>query len=316
MNDVLHLRKETGVSLRERAKALKGYHKFSSILHLPYLGLHTADGLILRRWSEEAKRQVLDFCETGGFSELLLRTDKAGETGRYPRGGYLVPLDIVECEAKHYLDGHRLIALLEPLSSYADDYSFNVLIWEGDPRVVMEVVGPGFDASDLKRGDLTPHETISLDRSRLERSGVITETHLRRTAVTSVQYRESVRWRLSKIGRSVASVPICRSAAAESGLTPLHHASDVHMMDLAKAFLKRSNNTHLLEHSRSYQPIPLKLVQDVLLQLRSLSTRLQAFHLPSDRFVVSGSFVSSGQRLVYWDIVWPSLKYTLAPPLT
>ena len=92
----------------------------------------------------------------------------------------------------------RTVFLLEPKSPFDDLYSLSMRF--GDNEAEVEVVGPGFDASDLKRGDESPHELIRLARKSANGGYV----EVGRSELSPAQYRAAWKRRLGKVGRMVA----------------------------------------------------------------------------------------------------------------
>src|SRR5207253_7438575 len=56
---------------------------------------------------------------------------------------------------------NRIVAVYEPADPLLNSYNLN-LLFESPTKVCVEVLGPGFDASDLQRGDLSPHQVFSI----------------------------------------------------------------------------------------------------------------------------------------------------------
>ncbi len=55
-----------------------------------------------------------------------------------------------------------LALLLEPISPYGDQYSLAGVTVPDEGKMFIEVVGPGFDASDILRGDLQPSRAMGV----------------------------------------------------------------------------------------------------------------------------------------------------------
>jgi hypothetical protein len=196
----------------------------------------------------------------------------------------LVALDVVEHEVDGILASGRVVFLLEPANPFSDLYSVGLNVWPGEDLVV-EVVSPGFDASDLKRGHATPHE-----RLRISRTSGRTIEH---TVISAPAYEVSWHERLLK-ARSLR-----RRDSSPSSLR----------RDISREELRHLGGDLLLEAESGYQPIRVDLLQEFVSNAASLGPRLREMDLPSEPYMISMSYVGRDARPVYWDIVWPQLKY-------
>lgn len=292
-------------------QSLSRYTKFLSIAYLSRLQLPTLDGLFVMRWSPAAADELHAFIEGHRFDSALIRTDRERETGQYPMGGYLIPKNTLDCEVAHYIQQDRVVLILEPASPFDDYYSLNIAALEGAPEVLVEVTGPGFDASDVKRGQFNPHESISFPRTVFSEGVKITSSHLTRKSVAPAEYRESVRRRLAKIGLMTREKPICRPANFDLKIEIRVDATEDELARAGEQALVKTRNNLLLDHSERYEPIPENLLFGALESTQPLAARLRGLGLPNQSFVVSMSYVSTALRPVFWDIVWPSLKYDI-----
>ena len=299
---LLHISSASDRELDCAISEMRGYWKVTSMLLLRKLGRPVLDGLLVTAWSPIVLSAVRAFCESGGYEGVLLRHDRKDETGKYPMGGYIVPVEQVEGEVRRFFEDRRVVLLLEPASPYEDLYSVNVMY--EPPSVVIEVIGAGFDASDLKRGDLSPHETFELpapDRTGLVRDLSLSDfrpVHL----INPSEYARSVELRLVKIGTQQYG------QAAPDRLQAGPPPRKQELVAIAKAYLHQSGQTLLLDHSDRYTPIPLSYVRAAYWDTVELASALRQFDVPRAGFVVSlGHLLKRG--LVYWDIVWPSVKY-------
>src|ERR1700688_589587 len=153
-------------------ESVRGCLKTTSMLWMHALGLPVLQGIVVSDWSDDSALTVKRFCRRGHLTMLLLRIDKPHERWTRRRGGYLVPLKDVG-ESVTELKRHGMIAaLLEPASPYADQYSLAGVTAPVDGKMTVEIVGPGFDASDILRGDLPAQERweVSFTAMRSNRS--------------------------------------------------------------------------------------------------------------------------------------------------
>lgn len=285
------------VGSAERASSLYPNHqKIASWLILWRIGLPTLPGIILDDWSLENEARVRDFGASVGADSLLIRSDKAPETGDYPPAGDISPIDELRDVAMRFLQRGRVLFLLEPRSRFDDLYSLSIGF--RNPRQAnVEVVGPGFDASDLKRGDTSPHEWFDVTFGAPEPRPVIEN----RSVVTPRAYRRSWEERLSKVGRLVTGGYPTSSRPAEA------------LARTGEKWLLEHGSPLLLENRKQYHPIPNELLSIALAQCGRLPERLAEMGAEHDVFVVSLSFVGRRADQVYWDIVWPATKFEVRP---
>jgi len=260
------------------------------------LGEPTLDGLVVKRWSAEASRALRGFCAEHRCSEVLLRIDKHGKRWSARRGGYLIEANEARSVVQDLNREEMVAVFLEPWSPYRDLYCLASVIVPEEDRMVVEVVGPGFDTSDLLRSDLLPHErfeiTVPFRRPNL---AVRARLEPRRTyVVTPRDYRKAVEDRLSKIGARL------RSAAFPREVLEGSPEKDNGLRLEALQYLKRTRQTLLLRHAGEYSPIPgrylLRFVTGALRVLDGLESR----GIQVGTVTFSGAFTTRG-RFVFWD---------------
>jgi hypothetical protein len=185
---------------------------------------------------------------------------------------------------------------LEPVSPNRDDYSFSAVSIPDEKRIVIEIVGPGFDASDLLRSDLGAHERWELDATdelwHLEKP---TKHMLHRSfLIDEEKYRVLVQERLAKIAARSANPAFPGDVLRhrEEGLTAL--------VQDGRDYLRGKRELKLLKHEFHYIPIQeRKLViftQGILRLLSGLAR--YGIHLGASS--VAASYVTPS-RLVFWD---------------
>jgi hypothetical protein len=253
-------------------------------------GVPTLAGLIVFGWTSAVEDLVRAFAQELGIDTLLIRSDKAQEVGSAPRGGYTVSLDDLEQEARWFLDQGRTVYLLEPRSPFDDLYSLSLAPSEQWSQMAIELVGPGFDASDLKRGDVTPHETcqVALTDARVQ--------ILDRTICSQRAYEQSWRSRVQKAARL-----LCLPSAQ-------HAQRDVGERVVFDALMERGE-TLLFRDRAGFTPISLELLEFAATETARLRPALEAIDVSANGVVVSMSFVGEHAEPVFWDVVWPRLKY-------
>ena len=198
-----------------------------------------------------------------------------------------------------------IAVLLEPASPYADQYSLAGVTAPDEGKLIIEIVGHGFDASDILRADTAPHE-------RWEASMVLTlgarsaepvsckRVHM----ATQEQFANSVQRRLAKIGARLKAPAFPDSVLKKSEFDAFKLAEE------AIAYLKDTRQTTLLKHAESYAPIPEKYVAAFARDVRKLLSGLSAYgiHLGPSSFAAS---VIPKRGLVFWDF-FPARKQEAA----
>lgn len=285
------------------AKVL-GCWKSSSILWMCANGFPTLPGFVLRGWTQNTGAAVKLFCEDHCLSELLVRVEKPFQRWVRRRAGYTIPVSKAQSLVDDLTSEGFFTILLEPASPCADLFSLTIVcdVWSG--KADIEVVGPGFDASDILRSDIKPHERFEITLENRAEPIQDREFQLRRTyLIDSEGYRASVRRRLTKIGARL------RNPSFPDDLMQLNATAatlDALLQD-ATRYLQESGQTALLDHAEAYQPIPRRLLEEFLLQVLRLSRAVSMSEVPWRTFSLAGSFLP-GERLVLWDF-FPTGEY-------
>ena len=259
------------------------YPKVRSWLLLWTAELPTCEGVVVTRGTDGWASVLATFMKSRGWTELLVRSDSTHETGAAPRGGSVLGGRELMATVEGLLRQDRAVFALEPLSPYSDAYSLSLVPDAAWRRWVIEIVGPGFDASDLKRGDVTPHETIEAD-VQLPAEAVV----LRRRVVADDR-RQARSWllRVAKVARQLKCPP-----------------AEVHRE------LQARGEPMLVQPWR-YPPIREALVASVVRASYRARGEVAARLLEPGAVVFSMSFVGHQARPVFWDIVVPSEKYRI-----
>jgi hypothetical protein len=172
--------------------------------------------------------------------------------------------------------------------------------------MIVEIVGPGFDASDILRSDLLPHERweVILGPTMLRGEPAKPISCRQIHSITKKEYAESVQTRLAKIGARVKN-PAFPDTVLKGG-----KAVSSQLVRAGISFLKSTNQRSLLEHTESYTPVPEKHVTSFARDIRSLLYGLSAYgiHLGPSSFAAS---VIAKRGLVFWDF-FPARKQEAA----
>ena len=152
-----------------------------------------------------------------------------------------------------FLSEDRIVAVYEPINRLQNGHNLNLLFRSADD-VLVEVAGPGFDASNLQRGDITPHEVLAVQISPNGMPKKIDIIH----QTTDEEYRRSVMVRIEKL------------------------------QELPKIFENDRGDERLrsdLLRTQTYRPISRNLIKETLIEIVSSGfiqrfTRLAGVGLP------------------------------------
>lgn len=281
-------------ALSAKLRRVRGYAKTTSIIWLRALKIPTLKGLAIPKWSNAAAHAVERFARSIRSGKVLIRYDHHGERWTNRRGGYVAAISEVEAIVRSVQGEGTLVLCLEPASPFSDLYSLAAITDPDKNKISVEVVGPGFDASDILRGDVQVHERFEVGakcnyNDLLVRGRVVSvdQTFL----VSKDQYVRSVKTRLQKIAAKLQNPTEAPMVGGRGNRTSIASA---------ERYLKRVREQLLLEHRRSYVPIPPRMLntflQYVLDTLHGLA--LRGVHLGPTSF--AASFISA-KRIVVWD---------------
>lgn len=162
------------------------------------------------------------------------------------------------------------------------------------------MVGPGFDASDILRGDLQPHERWEVDADLTSRGGERASAPRRAMLATPDPYVKSVQRRLAKIGARTKN-PAFPDVALRD-----RNADQSSLIKLGTSFLRSTRQTLLLKHMKAYRPISEKHVVSFSQHVQSLLSGLSEYgiHLGPSSFAAS---IIPKRGLIFWDF-FPARK--------
>jgi hypothetical protein len=293
-------------NLLSSLESVRGCLKTTSMLWMHALGLPVLSGVVVSDWSKASANAVRRFSRQCRFSRFLLRIDKRDQRWTRRRGGYLLTLADVPAMIKELRREGMIAALLEPASPYADQYSLAGVTAPDQEKLIIEVVGPGFDASDLLRGDLQAHErweaTLGPIMPRVRSSDPLSCHRI--NLAPQDQYAGSVQRRLAKIGARLKN-PAFPDAVLQGSA-----ADSARLVAEAIAFLKATRQATLLKHAETYAPIPEKHVTSFARDVRTLLAGLSSYgiNLGPTSFAAS---VIPRRGLVFWDF-FPARKQEAA----
>jgi hypothetical protein len=284
---------------------LQGCWKSSSLLWMRANGFPVLPGLILSGWTSDSAGAVERFCSENGFSDLLVRIEQPEQRWTRRRGGYTIPIGEAQRQVEELVGDGLLTILLEPASPYSDVYSLTTACDLESGKLDVEVVGPGFDASDVLRSDLVPHERfeVALGSSDEEASSAFLPKRL--SIIGRDDYRASVAQRLEKIGAKLRNRSFPNDLLDSSLSGPERGA----LAGEAEGFLRGSAQTMLLEHAEEYQPIPLPVLDVFLKEFQRIFERVRTQKAHWQILSLAASFLPR-ERLVIWDFFVPGATDT------
>lgn len=290
--DFLELRLISPMTLAGALPAVSGYLKFASILWIRALGQPTLEGIIIKRWSRETADALRAFSNNNQSADVLLRIDRHLTRWSERRGGYIIPLGEAERTVRELTKEDIITAMLEPASPHRDLYCLACVTMPEASGMVIEVVGPGFDTSDLVRSDSLPHERFEMVVPFYEGFSDRRPTYApkRTHLITQESYRQSVENRLCKIGARQRNPAFPKSVTAEPS----------ELRDDARQLLRQRRETLLLRHAVAYEPIPKGLLSRFIFGVVEMLSGLERNGIRLGAVTFSGTFTTR-RRLVYWD---------------
>jgi hypothetical protein len=275
-------------------KQVRGHLKATSMLWMHVLGAPVLRGLILADWSSASAQGFKRFCARNGFECVLLRIDKQCQRWTNRRGGYILPVEQVGRVLRELRREQTLAITLEPVSPYSDRYSFAAVVEPERSSMTIEVVGPGFDASDLLRSDTQPHQRFEVHIALRDPSSSGNFDCRCAYVVGAEDYQATVEQRLIKIGARLRNPAFPRSVKQSSQRDEDRLRSD------AIAYLTRSKQTLLLRHQDAFVPIPHKHVSRFVSGVTRVLAGLANYGIHLGPTSFSASLIGAG-RLVFWD---------------
>jgi hypothetical protein len=275
--------------------SVRGCWKATTMLWMHAMGVPVLSGVIVPDWSEKSARAVRNYSRKHGVSELLLRIDRPRQRWTARRGGYLVPGSGAGEAVKEVTREGMIAMFLEPASPYCNLYALGALALPDDGKMVVEVVGSGFDASDILRSDLEPHERFEVALPPRHRFPAAKDHQVNRTfLISSAAYRESVARRLAKVGARLEN-PAFPDKLLNSPLVKREE-----LISKARRYLRESGQDSLLRHETTYTPIPLSYFSRFLRGVRNLLDQLAAYGIHLDATSISSCIIRD-RRLIFWD---------------
>jgi hypothetical protein len=263
--------------LRRVDAAFPDYNKLRSIAWLLSLGARTTEGVVVTEASEQAVEDTATYARSRGWDQFMLRHDSPSGRPRTVQGGFLIQFDEIQSWAQRFTDG-GVCLLLEPLNPLRNGYNISCLIEESS--ALIEISGPGFDASDLQRGQIKPHEIRTFDTT-LGRFDVPSIVDQPAYEASIAERKRKIWWKLHE--RELIPKRWRRLDAAES--------------EACEQLILEARGGNIPPR---YEPISSSMLDRYAELARPIVTAWRREHgeLPA---VLSGSFVQDGS-FCFWDV--------------
>lgn len=266
-----------------------GYAKWGTLCQLRLAGLPTLDALCVIPGEEDAVEEAAArFCRSTGHSYILVRSDGGGESGRYYRGGNSFSSDAAAAEAIRLLAQGRAVLFVEPTNRFANELSINLRL-ESVGQLVLEVLGPGYDASDLNRGGVVPEEIITIPEIEWTCYSPLSLGALRRTRLDSPADAQA---RLTRRLEIIGAELLPNSGLSSECLSPLS----------AEQWLKEHGHLALWRIRPHVSVKWVRQFYDDAYLIAQTSGRGWSC-------LSCSATVLEGGRLVYWDVVDSRFKF-------
>lgn len=160
----------------------KRFYKTLSLVASSDMGVSVPD-TVLGTGPDDAE---LNAVFKGWATPLILRMDYCHRPNPKFLGGIPIPTQESRTRLSRFLQERGFTPLFHPfIDRFSNEYSVGVAIQRDAPMATVEVVGPGFDASDLRLGFATPQESFNFNllTRRIENSHLLPREEYTRSRV-------------------------------------------------------------------------------------------------------------------------------------
>ncbi len=213
---------------------------------------------------------------------LMLRMDYSGLPKRKYIGGIPVYTFDMLIRLSNFLIMNGFYPLLHPhYDRFDDEVSVGLILDKSSHDSIIEAVGKGFDASDLRLGSTIPHEIISFNNLSFNVEF--------RKIVDQSQYLVSVKERREKIRQLVSYIEFANRHGEL--LTSL---KDIEVKDVLTSMKK-------LELNKEYTKISFSHLKKLMRESLKIQRKVLSQLPESQQFIASFSFLPQAGWLL-WDI--------------
>jgi hypothetical protein len=273
-----------------REVARNRFPKWSSMCLLRAVGAPTLEALLIEPIESSDLRKAVyqsiqAFQDRTKANRVMLRTDRQRETKSYLRGGNSYTFEKAVEVAIEIAETGRTLIILEPTDRLTNQLTISIAV-EPDGRWCAELLGPGFDASNLQRGDVPPEYIVSglpLDGVNASNVG---EHQIRISRLENISMKQRITLRLAGI---VTHILPSYGVDLRSQENSSQLASD----------WMRSNGYNLLFRNEIAR-FPSRAFSTVF-ETAQLVFHYRRHNRSSSSFVLASS-VLTRSRMVFWDV--------------
>lgn len=254
----------------ELARLLKDWPKFKSVAILASSGLPIVPAAIITEAGDLARANLTRTLERWGDRKVVIRTETKGGAA----GGVSVqncPVEEVWENVVPLIESGKMVMVMgkEGGDPYHNSYNVNVHL-TGLTSAHLEIVGPGFTATDLNKRGLK-HEEVKLSWGE---EGFRAE---RVSRISDGQYRQNVESMFKRLEKKFGD-----------------------------KFLEKLQEMKatILEHRELYEPIDDEFLQVIYQLAPRIKSAVRAMGLEVEEAIVAMSFIQrkEGPTPVFWDI--------------
>lgn len=267
------------------------YAKVVSLATLIGRGLPVLDGFVTRVMNEKVYRFLRHWMHERSMEQLTLLFDSPHRTDKVPMAMNL------PVEELHSIDSllHDSFAAILMEENDLLQQRYSVLTAFFEDHLTFEVVGPGFEASDLTRGHVSPHEQIIVKKKDLfddRYCDLAPADIMQRVVVSCDAYVHSVELRYSKLYHLMRN-------SLDEVITPgsLSVPLSTRQRRQVEALLEQ-HHSPLLAHKDAYQPIGFEKLREIY----GYISELDMFYPEEVRGKVISASFSKKHGLVFWGI--------------
>lgn len=266
------------------------FPKWSTLCLLKALDLPTLDAVAIPPFTSPSviRNAANKFRNERSLNRLLVRSDGGPEVVQYYRGGNSFSLKGAVSKSVDLAKEGRMVILTEPTDRFSNLLTVSVLL-RIDGTFSIDILGPGYDASDLNRGGIVPPLSVIGSNIAWPEHSRITVCDYR--IVRDGRSEERRRQRLYNLGTYV--------------LPDIGEHVDPPREAFAEQWLKDRGYFHLWR-KWAYTPdlARIRAWYDDAFYAISYLRKLYG----ESSFVMYGSVLPTG-RFIYWDIVDASRKW-------
>lgn len=182
---------------QQAASVQPGWEKIDTYLTLSKLGCPVLKSALIRSDEHITEEMVCKLQNHFKTEEVTVRYQYVRPNIHPIQGGNRYQLSLETLASLQNADTY--LWLMEPIDRLKNEYGINIYFRPG--QCCIEIVGYGFDVSDLNRGQVSPHQTITAELP--VRMGAYNEwwKFLKYTFATQEEYARSIDRRMKKLSQ-------------------------------------------------------------------------------------------------------------------